>query len=172
MIEEIRLEPVEREDLDFMLKLWKNPDIMHFWFREPYMNKEKLESMFKKFQEDDTIRQFTVYADDERIGYTSLFEINLRHRNAAFAIMLNPDHHGKGHAEKIVHQVADYGFYQLNLNKINLDVVDYHKKAIHIYEKVGFKIEGKKEQQYLIRGNFENSYSMGLLKENYQKKEK
>ena len=167
MAGKINIAPVEKDDLDFMLEMWKNPDIMDYWFNEPYMNKEKLVDFYEKNQKEDSLRHFIAFDGEKRIGYTSLFHINLRHRTAIFAIMLDPNNHGKGYAEKVMRKVVDYGFFQLNLNKITLDVVDYNEKAIHIYEKLGFTVEGTMEQQYFIQGNYYNSLSMGLLKENY-----
>lgn len=163
----IRLIPTEKEDIDYLMKLFKNPDIMDYWFSEPYMNKEKFADSFEERQKMDSVRQFIAYADDFKIGYTNLHLINLRHRTAVLAIMLDPDNQGKGYAEKVMREIVDYGFNQLNLNKIILDVVAYNEKAVHIYEKVGFKVEGKKEQQYFIQGKYHTSLAMGLLKENH-----
>ncbi|OJF92134.1 GNAT family N-acetyltransferase [Alkalibacterium sp. 20] len=164
----IRITPTEKEDIDYLLKMWTNPEIMDYWFSEPYMNKDKFNDSFEARQKDDSVRQFIAYAEDKLIGYTNLHLINLRHRTAVLAIMLDPDNQGNGHAQKVVHKIVDYGFYQLNLNKITLDVVDYNKKAVHIYEKVGFKVEGRKEQQYFIKGHYHTSLSMGLLRDNYE----
>lgn len=167
MSTEITLTPLEKDDSSYLLKLWKNSDIMDFWFSEPYMNKEKLHDSFEERQKSDTVRQFIAYAGDERIGYTNLHLINMRHRTAVFAIMLDPDNQGKGYAEKVVRAVVDYGFNQLNLNKINLDVVDFNEKAVYIYEKVGFEIEGRRKQQVFIQGEYHDSLAMGLLRADY-----
>lgn len=169
MVQNIYLKPTEKQDIDYLLTLMKNPEIMDYWFSEPYTNKEKFTSSFDERQKDDSLRQFIAYDGDEKIGYTLLYDINPRHRTAIFAIMLDQNSQGKGYAEEVVRSVVDYGFYQLNLNKITLDVVDFNEKAVHIYEKVGFEIEGKKEQQYFIKGDYHTSLSMGLLRENYER---
>lgn len=168
MDQHVYLRPTEKEDIDYLLTLMKNPEIMDYWFSEPYTNKEKFTASFDERQKDDSLRQFIAYADDEKIGYTSLFHINPRHRTAVFAIMLDQNSQGKGYAEEVVRSVVDYGFYQLNLNKITLDVVDFNEKAVHIYQKVGFEVEGEKRQQYFIKGTYHNSLSMGLLREKYE----
>lgn len=172
MVENIHLAPTEKEDIDFLLQLFKNPDIMDFWFSEPYWNKEKFMDSFDERQKGESVRQFIVYADDERIGYTNLHLINSRHRTAVLAIMLDPSSQGKGYAETVMRKIVDYGFYQLNLNKITLDVVDYNERAVHIYEKLGFKVEGKKEQQYFIQGKYHDSLAMGLLRTAYENQAK
>ncbi|MEC6747306.1 GNAT family N-acetyltransferase [Marinilactibacillus sp. XAAS-LB27] len=167
MSKELRLKAVEKEDVDFMHQMRKNPDIMEFWCAEAYTSKERLLKEYEDNQKSDTIRQFIIYDGDQKIGYTSLFNINPRHRSATFAIMLDPSHHGKGYATRSTELVVKYGFNQLNLNKISLDVVDYNEKAIHIYKKVGFEIEGERKQQYFIKGAYTNGYVMGLLRENF-----
>ncbi|SFC33562.1 Acetyltransferase (GNAT) family protein [Alkalibacterium subtropicum] len=85
-----------------------------------------------------------------------------------FATMLDQNSQGKGHAEEVVRRVVDYGFCQLNLNKITLDVMGFNKKAVHIYQKVGFEVEGKKIQEYYIKGNYYDSLAKGLLREKYE----
>jgi RimJ/RimL family protein N-acetyltransferase len=40
--------------------------------------------------------------------------------------------------------LLDYGFKALNLNNIMLKVYSFNKRAIKSYEKVGFKIVGKR----------------------------
>lgn len=169
MTQNIYIAPTEKDDVDYLLQLFKNPDIMDFWFSEPYWNKEKFTSSFDQRQKDESLRQFIAYDGDKRIGYTNLHLINVRHRTAVLAIMLDLTSQGKGYADKVMRKIVDYGFYQLNLNKITLDVVDYNKKAVHIYEKLGFKIEGKKKQQYFIQGSYHDSLSMGLLRTAYEK---
>ncbi len=42
--------------------------------------------------------------------------------------------------------LLDYGFNALNLQNIMLEVFDYNKRAIKAYEKVGFKVIGKRRQ--------------------------
>lgn len=167
MVQNVYLKPTEKEDIDYLLTLMKNPEIMDYWFSEPYTNKEKFTASFDERQKDESTRQFIAYVGDEKIGYTSLFHINQRHRTAIFAIMLDQNSQGNGYAEEVVRRAVDYGFYQLNLNKITLDVVDFNEKAVHIYEKVGFEVEGKKNQQYFIKGTYHTSLSMGLLREKY-----
>lgn len=167
MEQRVYLKPIEKEDIDYLLTLWKNPDIMDFWFSEPYMNREKFNATFEERQKDPSLRQFIAYVDEDRIGYANLHHINLRHRTAVFAVMVDPKNQGKGYAEEVVRRTVDYGFYQLNLNKINLDVVDFNEKAVYIYEKVGFKVEGKQEQQLFIQGDYHTSLSMGILRDRY-----
>lgn len=167
MSKELQISTVEKDDLSFIHKLKKNPDIMQYWCNEPYTTKEQILKDYENRQTDTTIREFIIYKSGEKIGYTSLFNQNARHRSATFAIMLDPSQQGNGYATEAVRLIVEYGFNILNLNKINLDVVDFNEKAIHVYKKVGFKIEGEKRQQFYINGEYTNGILMGLLKEEY-----
>lgn len=60
-----------------------------------------------------------------------------------------------------------YGFLELNLNRITLDVFEYNPRAIQCYLKAGFKEEGR-ERQWLYRaGKRWDLVYMGILKDEW-----
>lgn len=42
-------------------------------------------------------------------------------------------------------------------------VAIYNKRAIKVYKKLGFKVEGIKREHILYKGKFHDSLSMGIL---------
>lgn len=65
------------------------------------------------------------------------------HRRAEFQIIISPDFQGKGLATRAARLAMDYGFTVLNLYKLYLIVDKENEKAIHIYRKLGFMVEGE-----------------------------
>ena len=57
-----------------------------------------------------------------------------------------------------------YIFKTFNLNKISLEVLSDNKKAIHLYKKLGFTIEGIKRQEVLKKHGYVDSIVMSILK--------
>ncbi|GAA0463677.1 GNAT family N-acetyltransferase [Alkalibacillus silvisoli] len=163
----LQLRPLEKEDLDFIYKMRTNPNIMDYWFEEPYTTKEKMVKEYENALNSDSHRSFILFHSNERVGYLGLFDIDQRHRNAEFAIMFDPDHQGKGYAAPATRLTVEYGFNQLNLNKIFLYVVKHNEKAVHLYQKVGFKIEGELKEHFFVDGSYHDTLMMGLLREDY-----
>lgn len=167
MRDNLHIRPVEKEDLEFIHKMRINPDVMDYWFSEPYTTLEKLKKNYEQQQDNEAFRQFILYHSNERIGYLGLYGINFRHRFAQFAIMIDPDHQGKGYATDATKLMADYCFNQLNLHKLSLQVIKVNEKAIHIYKKVGFRVEGEQKNHYFVNGSYQDAYTMSVLREEY-----
>lgn len=167
----LRLQPLEKEDLEFVYKMRTNPDVMDYWFEEPYTTLEKLTKTYEAGQDSDLHRQFILYHLKEKIGYLGIFDIDDRHRNAEFAIMIDPSRQGKGYATEASRLVVEYGFNQLNLHKLFLYVDTLNEKAIHIYQKVGFQIEGELKEHFFVNGSYHNVLFMSMFQEDFMNKQ-
>ena len=51
----------------------------------------------------------------------------------------------------------DYAFTVLNLYKLYLVVDTENKKAIHVYTKLGFQIEGELKHEFFSNGEYRNA---------------
>src|SRR5699024_5462449 len=157
----------EKEDLPFLHNMLNNPDIVDYWFIEPYISKYKLEQDFEKQSDGETNREFILKDGEEKVGLASLYDISSRHRHAEYAIMIHPHHQGKGYAKQATKLIVDYGFYKLNLHKIFLLVAGSNEKAIHAYEKFGFQHEGVMKEEYFINGVYEDVHNMSIYQRDY-----
>ncbi|NLJ05917.1 MAG: GNAT family N-acetyltransferase [Exilispira sp.] len=55
----------------------------------------------------------------------------------------------KGYGTDALKTLVSFGFNYLNLHNISLMVYSFNKKAIHCYEKVGFKIVGNRRESFV-----------------------
>src|SRR5262249_7129357 len=55
-----------------------------------------------------------------------------------------------------------------NLNRVWLHVYEYNARAIGVYEKVGFRIEGRLRQDTFRDGGYWDTVVMGILHEEWQ----
>ncbi|WOZ75442.1 spermidine N1-acetyltransferase [Kosakonia sacchari] len=163
----VRLRPLEREDLRFVHQLDNNASVMRYWFEEPYEAFVELSDLYDKHIHDQSERRFVVECDGEKAGLVELVEINHVHRRAEFQIIISPEYQGKGLASQAAKLAMDYGFTVLNLYKLYLIVDKENEKAIHIYRKLGFMVEGELIHEFFINGEYRNTIRMCIFQQQY-----
>lgn len=163
----VKLRPLEREDLRFVHQLDNNASVMRYWFEEPYEAFVELSDLYDKHIHDQTERRFVVEHDGHKAGLVELVEINHVHRRAEFQIIIDPSHQGKGLATKAAKLAMDYGFSVLNLYKLYLIVDEENKKAVHIYTKLGFEVEGVLKDEFFINGEYRNTIRMCIFQQQH-----
>lgn len=168
----VRLRPLEREDLNFVHQLDNNASVMRYWFEEPYEAFVELCDLYDKHIHDQSERRFIIAQDSTRVGLVELVEINHIHRRAEFQIIIDPVFQGRGYASVAAKLAMDYGFSVLNLYKLYLIVDKENKKAIHIYSKLGFKVECELIHEFFINGEYRNTIRMCIFQHHYMAKYK
>ena len=168
----IRLRPLEREDLPFIHQLDNNASVMRYWFEEPYEAFVELTDLYDKHIHDQSERRFIVEHDKTKVGLVELVEIDYIHRRAEFQLIIAPVHQGLGYAAKTVLLVMDYAFTVLNLYKLYLIVDTENKKAVHVYSKLGFEVEGELKHEFFSNGEYRNALRMCTFQTEYLAKKR
>ncbi|WP_406706446.1 spermidine N1-acetyltransferase [Sodalis sp.] len=165
---QIKLRPLEREDLHFIHQLNNNEMMMRYWFEEPHEAYVELKDLYQKNIHNISERRFIIDKLGVSVGLVELVDIDHIHRRAEFSILVAPEHQGKGYASVATHLALNFGFMVLNLHKLYLIVDEENNKAIHIYTKLGFKQEGVLLQEFFINGQYRNTLRMCLFQHEYQ----
>ncbi len=120
-------------------------------------------------QQQNHIFTLVTLENDMPIGRGMLFDINPVNRCAMLGIVIGEiTLWGKGYGQEAVRLLLDYGFTLLNLNSIMLGVFDFNTRAIHCYEKVGFKIIGRRRQARIIGQQKFDAIFMDILAEEFE----
>ncbi|WP_408011262.1 GNAT family N-acetyltransferase [Pseudalkalibacillus sp. A8] len=107
--------------------------------------------------------------NDILIGFVALFSIEWNNQCGKMAIGIgDPNFRDKGYGTDALRLILRYGFYELNLHRIGLDVISYNKRAIHAYQKVGFQVEGTMRESVLRDGQKYDRILMSILRNEYQ----
>ncbi|HGJ5857302.1 spermidine N1-acetyltransferase [Arsenophonus nasoniae] len=170
--ESITLRPLEREDLPFVHQLDNNASVMRYWFEEPYEAFVELSDLYDKHIHDQLERRFIIENEGTKIGLIELVEINYIHRRAEIGIIIDPAFQGKGYAAKATNLAMDYAFSVLNLYKVYLIVDKENTKALHIYKKLGFHIEGDLVDEFFINGKYRTVIRMSIFQHQYSEMKK
>jgi UDP-4-amino-4,6-dideoxy-N-acetyl-beta-L-altrosamine N-acetyltransferase len=160
-----RLRPVRKSDIEKSI-VWRNtPDIRENVLGYRFPVTETMEDQWYEAALADQTRSTAMFAietldNDTLIGFIHLNRIDWIARRSHFGITIGEkEFQGKGMGTDSMQILFKYAFDCLNLKKICLEVADFNKNAIKLYQKFGFVVEGiLKEHLYL-----ENSYHDFIL---------
>ncbi len=144
--ERVRLRLLEEGDLPLTLN-WRNRDDIRIWFvNSDVIAPENHLKWFAQYQDRDDDFVFIIDARLDTwkpIGQVSLYSIDWDKRHAKFGRLMIGESpaRGKGMAKEAVRLIVDYGFDQLGLVRIELEVFDTNGAAISIYKDCGFEEE-------------------------------
>lgn len=111
--------------------------------------------------------------DNRFIGFTALYRIEWNNRSARLAIGIGDDKdRGKGYGSDALALIIRYGFHELNLNRIALEVIEYNETARRAYLKAGFREEGRQRSAVLRDGTHYDLISMSILAEEWSSQTK
>lgn len=77
--------------------------------------------------------------DGHMIGYMGMKEINRLTQSSKLGIVLDPSFVSKGYGTRLLKDFLDYYFEELKMVSMILEVNRWNKRAIRLYENMGFK---------------------------------
>lgn len=99
------------------------------------------------------------------LGHVGLYRIDHRVRTCEFAILIGDSlRWGKGIGREASSAAVDYGFDELNMNRIELTVLASNARAIRLYEGLGFVREGLMRQAQYRDGDYVDVILMSMLR--------
>lgn len=114
------------------------------------------------------VRCSIVDESDMILGLVSLVSIDYMNQSAVFNIMIgDKKNQGRGIGFFAVKEMLNHAFNNLNLQRVELFVLEDNKRAIHLYEKSGFKYEGRKRKARYKNGKFVDLFMYSILKEEF-----
>ena len=106
---------------------------------------------------------------DQTIGRCLFFNIDAVNRTAMLGIVIGEKGRwGQGYGQEAVNLLLDYGFNLLNLHNVMLGTFSFNERAIQCYEKVGFKLIGRRREARIIAGEKYDLILMDILADQFE----
>jgi RimJ/RimL family protein N-acetyltransferase len=107
-------------------------------------------------------------ADDRPVGVLGLHDVDLRNGGASLGILIgDPADTGQGYGSDALRALVGFGFDQLRLERIQLDVFDENQGARRVYERIGFRLEGTLRRAVYRDGAFRDLHRMAILRDEW-----
>lgn len=168
----IYLRPLEVNDYHRTWRWRNDPDVTDqlagtVFYVSPDREKKWLEHVV--LNDENQIRRGIVSKENEElVGMVNLVNIDWINKNAEFSILIGEKNEwGKGYGKKAMIDILNFGFFERNLERVYLYVNVGHDRAISLYEKFGFKKEGRLRNHHFRKGRYRDVFLYSILKEEY-----
>lgn len=168
---EVTLRPPEQRDVDALLPIKNDPELaaMLCGTTHPWSHDDLVRWVDHHRSAAD--EAFFVITDqhDRAIGHAALYRIDPEVGSAEFGILLGDQAvWGKGVGTRVTRFLVEHGFDTLGLHRIFLEVLATNERAQHVYEKLGFVVEGRLREHQFKEGRHVDVIVMGLLRADYR----
>ena len=109
-------------------------------------------------------------ATGKLLGTCRLVDIHPVYRGGELRIRIGePGERGRGAGTQAVKQLVRFGFQDLNLHRIWLQVFSDNVRAVRVYEKLGFREEGLLRDAAYVDGRYKSIRILALLRDDYDR---
>jgi RimJ/RimL family protein N-acetyltransferase len=170
---QVLLRPAERADIPLFVA-WLNDyeTSRHLTTRAPLglaLEERWFDDMLTREGKDAYHFVICLLADQRPIGTAGLFALDLLNGQAGFGIFIGERTlWNRGFGTDSLEAISDFGFGELRLERIWLDVFTENARAKRSYEKAGFSVEGILRHDMYRSGRFKDVYRMSLLRAEWE----
>ena len=169
--EKVILRQIRLSDAKRFVKWLYDPRVNKFMSGRPVSMQEELRWIrgLKKKKDNKAFAIDT--GDGTHIGSINLL-LKPHDKKAVLGVMIGDKRYwNKGYGTDALKTIIRYGFIRLRLHRISLEVYEYNPRAIRVYRRLGFRIEGRGREARRYKGKFYDDIVMGLLRREWFKKQ-
>ncbi|MBN1918728.1 MAG: GNAT family N-acetyltransferase [Verrucomicrobia bacterium] len=170
--EKVRLRALQEEDAEDCWRWFNTWEMVrNLEIRYPVSRLAEREFIANamKPQADDKVFAIEALDGGAYLGNVGLHRISWEDRRATFGIFIGEKAYwGKGYGTDATRAIVRFAFEQMNLNRVDLQVLADNERGIRCYEKVGFVREGVQRQHRYREGRYVDMVVMSILREEYE----
>jgi RimJ/RimL family protein N-acetyltransferase len=165
----VLLRPEVPTDLEMLWKMYSTLSDKSLKFLPNPFTRERVESWIENLNYDRVLPILAVVEENSKekivAGATLAFsQVEVFKHKAEFGITVHDDYQDRGLGTALTKHMIEIARSK-GLKKISLTVVTENSRAIRVYEKCGFRIEGRLEKDHYnyITGEYGDDYIMALF---------
>lgn len=160
------------QDVNALLKLFGNPQVVKFLDMNPIKTADQAEEWMRWiggiFSSKGGLRWgIESKVDGEFIGSAGLHSWNREAHYAQLGFDIAQQHWKENYPEEVARAIIRFGWDQMNLNRIEVNMVQGNVALMKIMEHLGFRHEGVFRQRLRKGGKYYDVHLYGLLRKEY-----
>ena len=164
----ITIRQFEEKDIPAKVRWVNDPKNNTYLHYDLPLQEDKTLLWFDSHKGEDTRYDAVIEADGVPVGLIGLLDVDQKNKKAEYYILLGENSYkGKGIAKKASELLLDHAFNTLHLNRVYLYTEVENISAQRLFERVGFKEEGRVRQDLFSKERFVDRIMYGLLQNDY-----
>ncbi len=164
------IRPVRPEDADDINIIRRQPETARFMLAMPSERIDQTENFIGNLRPNnyEFVAVIPQACGCEKVIGMAGIEQGARPRiahTAGFGICVHKEYQDQGIGTALMRQITDLADNWLGITRIELEVDVDNDRAVHLYEKFGFEIEGRKRMAVLREGKYVDTYLMARVKD-------
>jgi RimJ/RimL family protein N-acetyltransferase len=94
------------------------------------------------------------------------------HRSTEIGIDILPEYQNRGYGSETLNWALDYAFRRAGLHRVQIKAFEWNEGAVRLYEKLGFRHEGREREAYWHEGRFWDGVRMSMLEQEWRELQK
>lgn len=102
------------------------------------------------------------------VGEVVFNDYDPKNHSVNYRIAIGEKGRGRGLGTEATKLMVDYGFTELKLNRISLEVFEFNKRARYVYSSCGFVTEGRLRQALYFNGTYHDALLKSVIREDWE----
>jgi RimJ/RimL family protein N-acetyltransferase len=162
----VHLRPFRPDDLDALWDMLCDEEGARLTGTHTAVTRAAADRWYRSRGEDsDRLDLAIATAEDDRcVGEVVLNGLDPANRSCAFRIsLIGPSVYGRGYGTEATRLILAHAFDTVGLHRVALEVYDLNPRARHVYDKLGFVVEGVLRDALWWEDRFHDAIAMSML---------
>lgn len=162
----LSIRPIHVDDAAAMAALHETESVIDGTFQMPFQSERDWRARLLG-NDAGRVRTLVAVAGDRVIGASALFPMGESPRIAhalGFGIAVHPDAQGRGVGDALTRAVLEIADRWVGARRVQLEVYPDNARAIALYRRHGFEVEGTQRLTALRRGTYADAIMMGRVR--------
>jgi RimJ/RimL family protein N-acetyltransferase len=165
----VYLRPGEREDIPLFVRWLSDARTTeHLALRSPIgraIEERWFDDLLEHHGRDRWFFVIARLADGRAVGSLDLHALDLRNGSAGIGILIgDPADTSQGYGSDALRVLLEFGFGDLRLERLWLDVYEDNVRGRHVYERLGFVQEATFRRSHFRAGRYIDTHRMAVLR--------
>lgn len=168
------LRPLRETDVEALFAIFSDARVMRYWSTPAWTSREPANEMIAadlaQTSRDHLRLGIELSENGILLGTCSLFSINSVCRRAEVGYGLGSFAWGHGYMHEALQALLDFGFGELDLNRIEADIDPRNGASARTLERLGFTREGYLRERWIVGGEVSDTALYGLLRREWMER--